>query len=174
MDELRYPIGHFEHGGAIAPDELQAWIHDVTELPAALRLAVADLSEPQLDTPYRPGGWTVRQVVHHLADANLDFYGRFKLTLIEEQPPIRLWDQERWALLQDARVAPVGVSLTLLESVHRRWEILLQAMAPSDFDRGYRHPDWGFVSLAWDLGLCAWHGRHHTAQIAGLRRRMGW
>jgi uncharacterized damage-inducible protein DinB len=174
MDDLRYPIGHFQHGGEIAPEELQSWIEDVAELPGALRRAVADLSEAQLDTPYRPGGWTVRQVVHHLADANLDFFTRFKLTLIEADPPVKLWDQAGWADLPDAKLAPVAASLARLEGAHRRWELLLRSMAPADFERAYRHPDCGKVTLAWDLGLCAWHGRHHTAHIIALRRRMGW
>ena len=131
-------------------------------------------AEEQLETPYRPGGWTVRQLVHHVADSHLNSYTRFRLALTEDAPAIKGYDQERWAELADARTAPVLVSLVLLEALHRRWVQLLRSMTPADFARTFVHSELGKVSLDRNLALYAWHGEHHTGHITGLRERMAW
>ncbi|MDF2630048.1 MAG: putative metal-dependent hydrolase yfiT [Symbiobacteriaceae bacterium] len=174
MEDLRYPIGQFQFDGAISWEQVQAWIHELGQCPGALRQAVAGLSAEQLDTPYRPGGWTVRQVVHHLPDAHLLNYARYRWTLTEEQPAIPAWNKDRWAALPDAQWGPTEVSLTLLESIHLRWDLLLRAMSPQDFARSFYHPTRGLMTLEMALGIYAWHGRHHVAHITALRTRMGW
>ncbi len=172
--DLRYPIGPFRWEGAITEDQRRRLIGEIEETPARLRAAVAGLSQEQLDTRYRPGGWTVRQVAHHLPDSHLNAYTRFKLALTEEEPIIKPYDQERWAELGDSRTAPVEVSLALLESLHRRWALLLKSLTAADFARTFRHPELGIVTLDKNLCLYAWHGRHHVAHITSLRERMGW
>jgi len=132
------------------------------------------LSTEQLDTPYRPGGWTVRQVVHHLPDSHLNSYIRFRLALTEKEPTIKPYDQERWAELDDAKTAPIEPSLALLEALHQRWIMLLRSLIPADFARTFNHPEMGIVTLDATLRLYEWHGRHHTAHITSLRERMGW
>ncbi|HYF96199.1 MAG TPA: putative metal-dependent hydrolase [Symbiobacteriaceae bacterium] len=174
MEDLRYPIGQFHLEGAISRGQVQAWIGELAKCPEALRQAVAGLSAEQLDTPYRPGGWTVRQVVHHLPDADLLNYARFRWTLTEEQPTIPGWNKDRWAALPDAQLGPTDVSLTLLEAIHQRWDLLLRAMTPQDFARTFHHPTRGLMTLDHALGIYAWHGRHHVAHITSLRTRMGW
>ncbi len=173
-DDLRYPIGKFQLDGDITADLRRQWIDQIEAAPAELRAAVAGLSDPQLDTPYRPGGWTVRQVVHHLPDSHLNSYTRFRLALTEEEPAIKTYDETRWAELPDASSAPVEVSLALLESLHRRWVLLLRSLDPDAFARRFRHPELGVVTLGRNLALYAWHGRHHVAHITSLRRRLGW
>jgi len=172
--DLQYPIGKFQWGGGITDQERDALIAQVGEIPAQLRQAVAGLTEQQIDTPYRPEGWTVRQVVHHLPDSHMNTYTRFRLALTEEVPTIKPYDQERWAALEDARTAPVELSLTLLDSLHARWVLLLKSLRPQDFARTFRHPELGVVTLDKYLALVAWHGRHHVAHITSLRDRMGW
>jgi DinB superfamily len=175
VTDLRFPIGKFT---PIAnPDAAQrdAWIADIAATPAALRAAVAGLSPEQLDTPYRPGGWTVRQVVHHVPDSHVNAYVRVKLALTEDEPTVKPYEEARWAELPDARATPVETSLALLESLHGRWVTLLRAMTPDDFARRYRHPEHGrLVPLTEVLGLYAWHGKHHVAHITALRERSGW
>ncbi|HKG22797.1 MAG TPA: putative metal-dependent hydrolase, partial [Blastocatellia bacterium] len=144
------------------------------ETPARLREAVEWLSPEQLETPYRPGGWTVRQVVHHVPDSHLNSYVRFKLALTEDHPTIRPYREDRWAELEDARSAPLDVSLALLDSLHGRWVLLLRSLKPEDFARTFEHPELGEVSLEKNVALYAWHGRHHVAQITSLIERMGW
>jgi len=134
---------------------------------------VAGLSEPQLDTPYRPGGWTVRQVVHHVPDSHINSYVRFRLALTENEPTVKPYDESRWAELADSRTAHIETSLALLESLHERWVLLLRSLSPADFRRQFRHPELGAVSLEKNLALYAWHGRHHVAHITSLRERMG-
>lgn len=164
-DSLRYPIGRFAWDGPSA-ERRRADITAIESLPGELRRAVKGLSEEKLDTPYRPGGWTVRQVVHHLPDSHLNAYVRFKLALTETQPAIRPYDQAAWAELADTRETPIAVSLTLLESLHRRWVTLLRSLADSDFERTFLHPEIGEPrTLDWLTGLYAWHGRHHLAHV---------
>ena len=172
--DLRYPIGPFEMDPDIDDDKRRHFISEIAETPARLREAVERLSPEQLDTPYRPGGWTVRQVVHHLPDSHLNSYVRFKLALTEDEPVIKAYHEDRWAELEDGRTAHVEVSLDLLESLHRRWVLLLRSLAPEDFARAFRHPELGLVTLDKNVCLYAWHGRHHIAQITALREREGW
>ncbi len=173
-EDLRYPIGQFHRPSTINASLRQEWIHQIASLPHAVAAAIDPLSASQLDTPYRPGGWTVRQVVHHLADSHLNAYTRFRLALTEETPTIRPYEQERWAELADARSAEPQVSLWLLEGLHRRWVILLESMSASDWQRRLLHPERGEIDLDTMLGQYAWHGRHHLAQITALRERNGW
>lgn len=172
--DLSYPIGRFKFEGPLSDDLRRDFIDLIEQTPGRLRRAVEGLSAEQLDTPYRPGGWTVRQVVHHLPDSHLNSYVRFKLALTEEEPAIRLYFEDRWAELEDGRTGPVEVSLALLESLHQRWVILLKAMSASDYQRAFKHPELGLVSLEKNLSLYAWHGQHHIAQINSLSERMGW
>ena len=174
MDELRYPIGKFAADGEITPQRRQAWIQEIAAAPALLRAALCGLSEAQLDTAYRPGGWTLRQVAHHLPESHMNSYVRFKLALTEDTPTIKPYFEERWAELADARTAPVEISLALLEALHARWVPVLQSLGEAQWKRAFRHPEAGMVTLERNLALYAWHGRHHTAQVTGLRARMGW
>lgn len=174
MEELRFPIGRFQVEGPIGEQQRREWIADVAAAPAHLRLAVAGLQPDQLETPYRPGGWTVRQVVHHVADSHMNSYVRFKLALTEEKPVIKGYDEARWAELTDGRTEPVAVSLALLDALHQRWVTLLQSLEPAAWERTFVHPDLGELRLDRTLGVYSWHGRHHVAHITALRRRMGW
>jgi hypothetical protein len=149
-------------------------IGEIEAAPAQFRAAVQGLTEQQLDTPYRPDGWTVRQVVHHLADSHLNAYIRFRLALTEDQPTIKPYDQSQWAELPDARTAPVETSLQLVDSLHQRLVLLLRSMSDADFARTFLHPKRGVMRLDTCLAMYAWHSRHHAAHIAGLRERMGW
>ena len=177
--DLQYPIGKFtwnrEGEGLLAREaERQQWIAEIEEAPPRLRAAVRGLTEDQLDTPYRPGGWTVRQLVHHLADSHMNSYVRFRLALTEDEPTIKSYEQELWANLSDARSALTEISLTLLDSLHGRWVLLLRSLQPEDFARALKHPELGRVTLEKNLALYAWHGKHHVAHITGLRSRSGW
>ena len=174
MNDIRYPIGKFDGRSDLRDDERPALIKQIAEAPANLRAAVRGLTESQLDTPYRPDGWTVRQVVHHLPDSHMNAYVRFRLALTEHEPTIKPYEEKLWAELFDARTAPVEASLQLLESLHKRWVILLESMKPSDFLRKFNHPENGLMKLDRLLALYAWHGRHHVAHITSLRERMGW
>jgi uncharacterized damage-inducible protein DinB len=172
--DLRYPIGRFQFPDSIPTAERNELIAVLEAAPAALRRAVAGLEDVQLNTPFRPGGWTVRQVVHHLPDSHLNAYVRFRLALTEAEPMVKTYAEDRWAQLPDAAAAPVQDSLDLLDALHRRWTALLRSMTDADFERSFRHPELGLVRLDKNLALYAWHGRHHTAQILALRERMGW
>src|SRR5208283_4429646 len=145
MTDLRYPIGKFNYDGPLTEENRQRLLGDIAQAPANLRSAVKGLTEAQLDTPYRPGGWTVRQVVHHLADSHLNSYVRFRLALTEDEPTIKPYDQEHWANLSDARTAPAELSLTLLDTLHQRWVLLLRSLKPEDFSRALKHPELGRV-----------------------------
>ena len=171
--DLQYPIGKFQWGGAITDEQREGLITQIEQAPGQLRQALAGLTQEQVDTPYRPGGWTVRQVVHHLPDSHMNTYIRFRLALTEDEPTIKPYDQERWAVLKDARTAPTELSLSLLDSLHQRWVLLLRSLRPQDFARTFRHPELGVVTLDKYLSLVAWHGRHHIAHITSLRDRMG-
>jgi hypothetical protein len=173
-EDLRYPIGRFQWEGDATVERIAEWVGEIEAAPVQLRAAVEGLSSEQLETPYRPGGWTVRQVVHHLPDSHLNSYVRFRLALTEPEPMIRPYDEARWAELGDARTAPVELSLALLESLHQRWVLLLHSLQPEDWKRTFRHPELGLITLERNAALYAWHGRHHVSQIAALRRRMGW
>jgi uncharacterized damage-inducible protein DinB len=172
--DLRYPIGSFKLEDAPTDEDIRRAIGEIAEAPTKLRVAVEGLSPEQLDTPYRQGGWTVRQVVHHVPDSHLNSYCRFKLALTEDEPTIKPYREDRWAELDDARTAPIEVSLGMLESLHERWVLMLQSLSPNDFARTFRHPDIGVLTLAKNVCLYAWHGRHHVAHITSLSERMGW
>jgi uncharacterized damage-inducible protein DinB len=172
--DLRYPVGRFERPAEVTKEMRRGWIEAIAAAPAALRAAVAGLNEEQLETPYRPGGWTVRQVVHHVPDSHLNAYVRMKLAVTEDEPAIKVYEEKRWAELPEAKTAPLEVSLSLLEALHRRWVLFLQALPAAAFSRAVQHPEWGRPSLDDLVGLYAWHGRHHVAHITALRERSGW
>ena len=172
--DLRYPIGRFVWKGSSTAEERARWIEAIEEAPARMRAAVTGLSAEQMATPYREGGWTVAQVAHHVPDSHMNSYVRFKLALTEESPAIKPYDEARWAELADTRVTPVETSLVLLEALHGRWVALLRAMTEAEWGRSFVHPEMGAVRLDRALALYDWHGRHHVAQIAALRERMGW
>ena len=170
----RFPIGKYVPDPNPDAGTLARWIDEIAAAPDGLRAAVRGLDDAQLDTPYRPGGWTLRQVAHHVPDSHMNAYVRFKLALTEDQPTIKPYVESLWAELPDARTGSVEVSLALLAGLHERWVRLLRAMTPADFARAYRHPESGLSSLARVAGLYAWHGRHHPAQITTLRAAKGW
>jgi uncharacterized damage-inducible protein DinB len=174
MEDLRYPIGPFVFEGDVTDARRQEWITEIAQGPAKLRATVAGLTAAQLDTPYREGGWTLRQVVHHLADSHMNSYIRFKLALTEHEPTVKPYDEAAWSELVDAKTARTEISLELLESVTERWVMVLRAMSAADFDRAFIHPEGGRTTLAKALAMYAWHGKHHIAQIAALRQRQGW
>jgi uncharacterized damage-inducible protein DinB len=171
--DLRYPVGKFERPERLTVDERRALIESLVQAPSRLARAVAGLSPAQLDTPYRRGGWTVRQVVHHLADSHMNAYIRCKLALTEDEPAIKTYEEERWAELADSK-APLDPSLALFENLHARWVVLLRSLAPADGERRFRHPRLGPMTVDQNLALYAWHARHHIAHITSLREREGW
>ena len=174
MTDLRFPIGKFHFEGTLTDKQKEEALHDIADTPANLRKAVKGLSDAQLDTAYRPGGWTVRQVVHHVADSHMNAYIRWRLALTESEPTIKPYLEDRWAKLEDVASTPLEVSLSLLDCLHRRWVILLRSLKPADWKRNFHHPEMGVVSLEKSLALYAWHGRHHVAHVTKLRKRMGW
>ena len=174
LEDPRYPIGRYPPPAAITPPLRDEWIERIAGVPAALRRAVSGLSAEQLDTPYREGGWRVRQVVHHLPDSHMNAYTRFKLALTEDAPLIKPYDEAGWADLGDTDATPIEVSLALLESLHRRWVILLRSLQDAQWSRTFTHPETGPWPLEKALSLYAWHGDHHVAHIVSLRNRMGW
>ncbi|HXW93846.1 MAG TPA: bacillithiol transferase BstA [Terriglobales bacterium] len=174
MTDPRYPIGKFAFSGPTSVAERQKLLQEIEEAPPALRAAIQGLTREQIETPYRDGGWTVRQVVHHVPESHMNAYIRFKLALTEDEPTIKPYLEDRWAKLDDVRSTPLEVSLSLLDSLHRRWLILLRSLEPEDWKRTFRHPEMGVVSLEKSLALYAWHGRHHVAHVTQLRKRMGW
>jgi hypothetical protein len=173
-NELKFPIGRYQAPDVISPAQRATWIEQMAQLPLNLSKAVAGLSEGQLDTPYRPGGWTVRQVVHHLPDSHLNSYVRFRLALTEANPLIKPYEEAAWAQLEDARIGPVAPSLMLLDGLHTRFVLLLKSLSDGDFAKTFKHPVLGEKRLDWTLGLYAWHSLHHTAHISNLRSREGW
>lgn len=174
MSDLRYPIGKFTYGGSATSEKKQELLNQIEQAPGHLRGAIKGLSQQQLDTPYRPEGWTVRQVVHHVPDSHLNAYVRFKLALTEEEPTIKPYAEDKWARLADTPATPVEVSLTLLDSLHDRWVRLLRSLQAADWKRTFRHPEMGVMDLEKTLALYAWHGKHHVAHITSLRERNGW
>jgi len=174
MTDLRYPVGKFHYEGPPTEAQKQVFLDDIAHTPANLGAAVNGLSDAQLNTPYRDGGWTVRQVVHHVPDSHMNAYIRFKLALTEDDPTIKPYAEDRWAELTDTKETPIEVSLALLGSLHDRWVRLLRSLKPEDWKRTFRHPELGSMTLEKTLALYAWHGRHHVAHVTSLRERSGW
>jgi hypothetical protein len=174
MKDVRYPIGRFAQDPNPTPETRNRHIEQIAGLPSKMRQAVTSLTEKQLDTPYREGGWTIRQVVHHVADSHMNAYIRFKWALTENASIIKAYDETSWAELKDSQLTPAEVSLALLESLHARWTVLLKSLNAEDFQRTFTHPDSGPHDLNWLLDLYSWHGNHHVAHITGLRERMKW
>jgi hypothetical protein len=172
--DLRYPIGKFTAPAAYTPEVRARNIADIAAAPAALRAAVSGLTPAQLDTPYREGGWTVRQVAHHIADSHMNAYIRIRFALTEENPNVKSYDEAEWAKLPDAVGAPVETSLALLDALHARWVMLWRALTPAQWARTYNHSENGKQPLDWVAAQYAWHGKHHVAQIAALRERKSW
>jgi uncharacterized damage-inducible protein DinB len=174
MTDLRYPIGKFQLPGEITPVFRRQCIEDIEAMPAALREAVRRLTAEQLETPYREGGWTVAQVVHHLPDSHINSYLRMRLALTEDRPRVTDYVENAWAELHDAVSPHIEPSLTLLDGLHARWANLLHRLTPDQWERTYVHPAKGEQRIDKVVALYAWHGRHHVAHITGLRERMGW
>ncbi len=174
LEQMRYPIGVFKKPNEITDDLLKSWIEDIEALPSLLKKAVDGLSEEQLELPYRPEGWTLRQTVNHVADSHINAYCRFKLALTEDIPTIRPYEEQFWAELEDGKNGPIEWSLTLLEVLHKRWIMLLKSMTEEQFERTFVHPATQQAnSLRTVTGMYSWHGRHHTAHITELRKRLG-
>ena len=172
--DLRYPIGKWVPV-PYSEKTRDSLMTDIRFLPRQLEYAILNLDEAQLGTPYREGGWTLRQVIHHVADSHMNAYIRFKWGLTEDKPTIKPYDEAKWAQLPDTEHVPINVSLTLLHALHARLYELLKHMQEDDWKRSVVHPEHGRVFTLWDLlGMYAWHGRHHTAHVTGLRERMGW
>jgi uncharacterized damage-inducible protein DinB len=174
MTDPRFPVGKFHYDGPPSEEQKQAFLNEIASAPANLQAAVSGLSEAQLDTPYRDGGWTVRQVVHHVPDSHMNAYVRFKLALTEDEPTIKPYAEDRWAELADTKATPIETSLCLLDCLHKRWVNLLRSLSAEDWKRTFRHPELGAMTLEKTLALYAWHGRHHVAHITELRKREGW
>ncbi len=174
MEDLRYPIGKY----IVQPfseKQLQEWLNDINFLPQHLENAILNLDAAQLDTPYREGGWTVKQLVHHVADSHMNAYTRFKVGLTENKPTIKPYDEAAWAEMADTKTLPINISLTLLHALHTRWNVVLQNMNPEDMDRTIFHPEHKKEMTLWYLlGMYAWHGKHHVAHVTALRERMEW
>jgi hypothetical protein len=174
ISDPRYPIGKFVRPPVINAEQRRSSIATLAALPENLRAAVYGLNDRQVDTPYREGGWTVRQLVHHVADSHINAYVRMRLALTEDWPTIKPYNEKLWAELPDARTLPVDVSLELLDSLHRRWVVLLEALSDVQWERGYNHPESGRQSLAEVAALYDWHSRHHVGHITALRKSRGW
>jgi hypothetical protein len=174
MSDSRYPIGKFSYAGPPDEQQRQKLISDIQQTPADLRAAVQGLSPEQIETPYRDGGWTVRQVTHHVPESHMNAYIRFKLALTEDAPTIKPYMEDRWAKLGDVQSTPLEVSLVLLDSLHDRWVRLLRSLEPQEWKRVFNHPELGTMPLEKNLALYSWHGRHHVAHITELRKKMGW
>ena len=173
-DEVRSPVGDFEIDPEVTVTKRRRWLRQMAEMPSGLAAALAGLDETQLGTPYRDGGWTPRQVVHHLADAHMNGFVRFKLALTEDRPPIKTYEEDLWAETADGRDAPVDASIRLLAALHQRWIILLESLSEPQFGCAFSHPQRGLMTLDKAIQLYAWHGIHHTAHITGFRARRGW
>jgi hypothetical protein len=174
MSDPRFPIGKFTYNEPPTEAEREKLITDIARTPKYLRASVQELSPQQWETPYRDGGWTIRQVVHHVPESHMNAYIRFKLALTEDEPTIKPYMEDRWAKLDDVQATPPEVSLALMDHLHDRWVRLLRGMKAEDWKRTFRHPDLGVVPLEKNLALYSWHGRHHVAHITELRKRMGW
>ena len=173
-EDLKYPVGKFAYEGFGDRVQRAEWIQEISHLPEKLKAAVQGLNDEQLDTPYRPEGWSVRQLVHHIADSHMNSFMRLRLALTEPEPTIKPYDEKTWAELPDSRELPPNISLQLLEPLHLRWVHVLKSITEDDFARCFRHPEMGSMSLDKATALYAWHSRHHLAHITNLRKRMGW
>lgn len=171
--DVRYPIGSFQYDGEMDMEVVNKWVKEIEELPRMLQDAVKDLDDEQLDTPYRLDGWTIRQVIHHLADSHMNAYIRLKLALTEESPVVKTYDETKWAELADYQF-PVKGSLLLLEGLHKRWAELLRTLSQSEMEKTFTHPELGVVLIYQNIGMYAWHGKHHLAHITSLLERKGW
>ena len=174
MTDPRYPIGKFSYDGPLTTKQKQQYMTDIKETPARLRAALDALSDQQLDTPYREGGWTLRQVAHHVPDSHMNSYIRCKLALTENDAVIKPYMENLWAELPESRHAPIEISLALLDSLHERWILVLRELTEAQWKRTFRHPALGPMSLEKNLALYSWHGRHHVAHVTSLREKMGW
>jgi len=174
MSDPRFPIGKFTFDGPPDQEQRTRLIDDIAQTPANLRAAVKGLTPQQIETPYRDGGWTVRQVVHHVPESHMNAFIRFKLALTEDSPTIKPYMEDRWANLPDVKSTPLEVSFVMLDSLHDRWVRLLRSLQPPDWKRTFTHPELGTLPLEKNLALYAWHGRHHVAHITELRKKMGW
>jgi len=174
MPDPRYPIGKFSYAGPLTPEQKKQSLTDIEQTPARLREALRGLSDQQLDTPYRDGGWTSRQIAHHVADSHMNSYIRFKLALTEDEPTIKTYKENLWSELPEAKHAPIEMSLALLDSLHQRWMLMLRKFTDAEWKRTFRHPEMGPMALEKNLALYSWHGRHHVAHVTSLREKMGW
>lgn len=174
MSDARYPIGRFAWPAAISRKEIEAAIEVMAAFPAQFRAAVGDLSEKQIDTPYREGGWTIRQLAHHVPDSHMNSYVRFKLALTENEPIIKPYDEAAWAELPDSRAGAVGPCLAMLDSLHECWVMLMRGMTDVEWKRKFVHPERGAMALDVTAPLYAWHCRHHLAHVTNLRTARGW
>lgn len=174
LETLMYPIGRYQPDGQPLQEQVEQFILSIARLPEQLRLAVSKLTPEQLDTPYRPDGWTVRQVIHHLPDSHMNGYIRQKLALTEDIPTIRTYNEVEWAALADSMSGSPELSLALLEALHVRWVLLLKSLSPEQMDRKFKHPENGEQTIRQHIGVYAWHGEHHLAQIKALIKRKGW
>lgn len=174
MSDPRYPIGKFSFTAPLTKEQKQDHLTDIERTPERLRAALRGLTDEQLNTPYREGGWTARQVTHHVPDSHMNAYIRFKLALTEDDPTIKPYMEDRWADLAESKQAPVELSLALLDSLHERWMMVLRNMTTDDWKRTFRHPEMGPMTLDKTLALYSWHGKHHTAHVTALREKMGW
>jgi hypothetical protein len=173
-DHLRYPIGPWTWPTEVTPEDRAQAIGDIATMPAQLRAAVVGLDPRHLDTPYREGGWSIRQIVHHIPESHMNSYIRFKLALTEDHPTVKPYDEALWAKLPDASTAPIDLSLNLADALHQRWVLVLRAMTDRNFERRLYHPEAGSLKLDAVAACYAWHGRHHVAQIVAMRRHYGW
>ena len=175
IEQLQYPIGRYQKPDKFTPDQIQEWITVLQALPSWMDHCIENLDEHQLQVPYREGGWTIQQVVHHVADSHMNAYIRLKLALTEDNPTVKPYDEKAWAELADVSIVPVNVSVTLLHAIHRRMIAVMQRMQPSDWERTYYHPEHKRSFPIWEMvALYAWHSRHHTEHIKQLRQRMNW
>ncbi len=175
LETLRYPVGKFQYSDKATAEDIVNWISNIENLPQQIATAIADFSEEQLETPYRPDGWTVRQVVHHLVDSHMNSYIRFKWTLTEDSPTIKAYDEALWAELNDGKNAPVELSVQLLKALHGRWVFMLKNLSEEDLEKYFIHPETGReLTLKLMVALYSWHSQHHLKHITALKERMGW
>lgn len=174
LEKLKYPIGKYQLEEKINKTSIENWIKEIESLPQKLSDAVKSLSADQLQTPYRPDGWTIQQVIHHIADSHMNAYLRFKLALTENKPMVKPYDEKLWAELPDSKLVDINVSLDLIKSLHKRWTILLRQLSEEELKKEFLHPESGMKNLKETICNYAWHGNHHLAHITSLKQRMNW